>query len=288
MTVEIVADTQDHCGEGPLWHPEESVLYWTDIPKGRVYRYDPATNGVETVYEGMQVGGMTLQDDGSLLFFGDRGSILRWAKGDVTTLLDGIETEEETRVNDVIADPEGRVFAGTMPAPGRLGRLYRIDRDLTVTKIMSGIGCANGMGFTPDLGRMYFTDSGTREIGIWNYDRATGELSDSRLFVRTPEGEGVPDGMTVDRDGHVWSARWDGGGCFRYDALGKRLIHEIPLPEVGPVTCPLFAGPGYDDLYLTSAGGGDRERNGANAGALFRVRGLVTGGKPEFRSRLNR
>lgn len=285
LEIEIVADFADSCGEGPLWHPDENALYWTDIPRGIVRRFDAATNAVETAYEGMEVGGLTLQTDGSLALFGSGGRILSLRNGEVTTLLEGIPDEAATRFNDVIADPMGRVYGGTMPAPDRLGRLYRIEPDLSYTLVMSGIGCANGMGFTADRKRFLFTDTTTREIGHWSYDEATGTLGDSRLFVQTPAGRGMPDGLTVDAEDHVWTASWGGGDLTRYD-WRKRAVGRIVLPETEAVTCPTFGGEGYRDLYVTTAVGDRREPGRMKGGALFRIRGLVVGGRPEYRSGL--
>ena len=92
----------------------------------------------------------------------------------------------------------------------RLGRLYRLDHDGTMTKILEGIGTSNGMGFTPDRKQMYYTDSPKHEIYLFDYEQATGDITNQRVFVRT-QGGGAPDGLTVDAEGYVWSARWDGG-----------------------------------------------------------------------------
>ena len=152
---EIVADTKCVTGEGPLWHHKEEKLYWLDIPNGSIFRYDPTAGSHERVYKGEVIGGFTIQEDGALLLFMAKGAVKIWRKGELTTVIDGIPDERETRFNDVIADPEGRVFCGTMPAKDRPGRLYRLDTDGSLTKILDGIGISNGMGFTPDRKQMY-------------------------------------------------------------------------------------------------------------------------------------
>lgn len=280
---EMIADYECVCAEGPLWHAVERRLYWVDIPTGSLFRYEPETGQHERCLEGSALGGFTIQADGALLLFMDKGAIRLWRDGALTTLREDIPEERGSRFNDVFADPEGRVFCGTMPSPQGPGRLYRLDLDGTLTCVLEGIGCSNGMGLAPGLERLYYTDSAKREIYLFDYDRATGALSNQRLFVRTPEGEGAPDGMTVDAEGCVWTAKWDGGCLVRYtpDGREERRI-AFPAKKVSSVT---FGGPDYTDIYVTTAGGDNKGENGPGAGALFRVRAGVKG-VPEFLSRI--
>ena len=283
MQLEIVADYQCVTGEGPMWHPMEQRVYWTDIPTGRMFRYDPATGHHEQFYQGEPVGGFTIQADGALLLFMPRGAVRIWRDGILTTVIDEIPDERETRFNDVLADTKGRVFCGTMPTKERLGRLYRLDTDASIHRLLEGIGCSNGMGFTPDRKGLYYTDSAKREIYLFDYDAATGSLSNQRLFVRTPEGEGIPDGMTVDAEGYVWSARWDGGALYRYSPEGRE-VFKVTFPAK-KVSCVTFGGPDYTDMYVTTAGGDRKDVEGEGAGALYRLN-LGIRGVPEFLSRI--
>lgn len=206
MEPELIADYQCVCGEGPLWHPDEKRVYWLDIPTGRMFRYDPASGEHEQCYQGDQIGGFTIQADGALLLFMDKGAIKTWRDGELTTVIEEIPEERDSRFNDVGADPAGRVFCGTMSTGDRLGRLYRLDSDGTLTAILDGVGCSNGIGFTPDRKQMYYTDSNKHEIYLFDYDRDTGEITNQRVFVKIPVELGLPDGMTVDAEGYVWSA----------------------------------------------------------------------------------
>ena len=194
----------------------------------------------------------------------------------------------ETRFNDVHADPVGRVFCGTMPTADRPGRLYRLDPDGTLTKLLEGIGCSNGMGFTPDLKRMYYTDSAAREIYLFDYDQATGALANQRLFARIAEEDGLPDGMTVDAEGGIWICHWGGWRVTRFSPRGEReRVIEIPAPFV---TSCAFAGPALRDLYITTASAGmsaEDEARAPLAGSLFRATPSVTGlEEPVFRAML--
>lgn len=280
-----MADYQCVVGEGVLWHPDERRVYWVDILTGRIFRYDPQSKQHEQIYTGPQVGGLTIQEDGSLILFGERGSICHWRDGRLTTLIDEIAFDRDSRFNDMIADPAGRVFCGTMAGPNHAGRLYRFDPDHSLTVVLEDIHVPNGLGFTPDRRGLYFTDTMRRTIYHFDYDQATGNLTNQRIFAQVPERpeEGLPDGMTVDRDGYVWSARWDGGVVVRYAPDGRE-VGRLAFPA-RKVASAAFGGDDYGDLYVITAGGDKKATDGAAAGALFHCRPGAFG-SPEFRSRI--
>ncbi len=284
MQPELIADYQCVCGEGPMWHPVEKKVYWVDIANpGRMFRYDPATGKHEQFYTGRTVGGYTIQADGSLLLFMDKGTVMAWKDGKLTTVIEDIPDERESRFNDVFADPMGRVFCGTMPTKERLGRLYRLDTNGALTKLLDGIGCSNGMGLTPDRKGLYYTDSNAYTIYLFDYDAATGAISNQRVFVQHPASDGLPDGMTVDAAGNVWSAHWDGNCLICYSPQGKELQRVgFPAKKVSSV---VFGGEDCMDMYVTTAGGNMKDTDGASAGALFRLR-LGVKGVPEYYSRV--
>jgi D-xylonolactonase len=284
MKPEMIVDCRCVTGENPLWHPAERRVYWVDIPASELHRFDPAS-GVHEVFDtGKPAGGFTIQPDGALLLFMADGAVRLWREGAMRTVIEDIPEERGTRFNDVIADPEGRVFGGTMSSPRRAGRLYRLDLDRKTTVVLEGIGTPNGMGYTPDLKRMYQTDTGRREIYLFDYDRATGGIANRRVFARTEGGDqGGPDGLTVDAEGCVWSARWGGSRLVRYDPAGK-LMAEWFFPAVC-VSSVTFGGPDCTDLYVTTAAGDQRPAKGELAGALFRLNVGVRG-VPEFVSRI--
>ena len=164
--VDCIADYCCETGENPLWHPLENRLYWRDIPNGRIFRYDPMSGIHEKCYEGRPVGGFTIQCDGSLLLFLDRGTIANWRDGRLTEVVAEIDAERSSRFNDVIADPSGRVFCGTMSSKEKKGSLYRLERDGSLNAVLNDIGCSNGMAFALDQKSFYYTDSFAREIYI--------------------------------------------------------------------------------------------------------------------------
>ena len=289
----LVADVPCETGENPLWHPEEERLYWCDIPNGDLYVYDPATGDHERVYTAAndRIGGFTIQADDSLLLFGNTGGVSRYDDGRAERVIDPDPDRFHERFNDVIADPAGRVFCGVMPDPdaGISGALYRLDPDGAFTRVIDELDLPNGMGFTADRESLYVTDTcyysdTPGRIDRYDYDKATGEIANSETVVEPDDVEGLPDGMTVDEEGHLWSAFWDGHALVRYapDGTRERTVEFEPR-KVSSVT---FGGPSDADAYVTTAGGNNRETESETAGSLFRL-DLEVGGRPEFRSAID-
>jgi sugar lactone lactonase YvrE len=289
MEPEFIADYSCRTGEGPVWHPDEKRLYWVDIPAGNLYRYDPSTRHHELYFHSKPIGGCTVQADGSLLLFMADCTVAVLRKGKIIrTIIDEVPAEREAgaRFNDIIADPRGGVFCGTMATPTRRGHLYYLAPDGTLTELLNDVGVSNGMGFTPDRTQMYYTDTRAGSIYLFDYDQSTGAISNQRVFVTVPRtpGEGNPDGMTVDADGYIWSARWGGRCLVRYAPDGKE-VQKVFFPA-DKVSCVTFGGEDYTDMYVTTANpSGDKSKEGIGAGALFRIN-LGIKGVPEFYSRV--
>ena len=284
----IAADLRCTVGEGPVWHPDEERLYWTDILSSRIYWHEPATGESRLCYEGRIVGGMTLQSDGSLLLFMDRGAVAVWQAGRIVRyLVDSIPEESDRRFNDIIADPEGRVFAGAMPFEDldrKQSRLYRLDRDSSYEVVLEGIGIPNGMAFTSDRRSFYFIDSLDNVVWKFDYDRRTGAIGRKRNFLRfDPAVDGHADGMTLDSGDNLWIAMAMGGKVLQFVADGsrKRTI-ELPARFTASVA---FGGDDLSDLYVTSGTHPEDEDLGPAAGALIVLR-PGPAGVPEFRSRI--
>jgi D-xylonolactonase len=288
-SVELVAELGCDIAENPLWHQEAERLFFLDITPGKIYAYDRSSGTCKVVAQSRITGGFTVQEDGSLLLFQDGRIAVLELDGSIREVASGL-CPDNHRFNDVIADPEGRVFAGAM---GGNGKLFRIDRDGRVSEVADGFGCPNGMGFTPDLRGMYFTDSPARKIYYFDYDRQTGNLSNRRSFVEIAADEGLPDGMTVDAEGHVWSALWFGGRVKRYDPDGQ-VEREVFLP-VTQTSSVTFGGPDLTEIYITSATskGADPLRpptcdpETRRGGDVYRLQIANIRGKLPFRSRIH-
>ena len=278
---EAIANYHCACGENPLWDDSANCLYWTDIPAGKVYRYKPARDAHKLMFEGPVAGGFTLQADGSLLMFGENRIWVRSADGKTRTVAEGID-RAMTRFNDVIADPAGRVYAGTMSKDPIAGGLYLVETDGSVRCLLKGTGCSNGLAFSPDGRKLYWTDSTAKTIHRFDYQVATGDLTDRRTFVQLGPDDGTPDGMTVDMKGNVYSARWGGSAVFVYSPSGEQ-IEKIDFPTA-KVSSVIFAGRKLDALYATTAGGSPESPDDP-AGTLYRL-DVGARGLPEFRSRV--
>lgn len=280
--LEVIANFSCHIGENPLWHADDRCLYWVDIPTAKLFRLRPETKEVEIFHTGLSVGGITIHEDGRLLLFMAHGVVKLWQDGNMEVVVGVLPGEEGNRFNDVIADPEGRVFCGVMSTQFRRGRLYRLDPNGNFTVVIEETNIANGMGFSPDLKQMYFCDSGEGTISMFDYDRGSGDICNRRLLAKPPPSRGLPDGMTVDADGSIWSARWDGSCLVKMSPEGKIVQHvSLPTRKISSLT---FGGDNLTDVYVTSAGGENPAANGELAGALFRLN-LGVRGRPEFRSR---
>jgi len=283
----LLVDLPCKTGEGPIWDDRRGVLFWVDIPPGRLYRYDPKTGTNDLVFEHThEVGGATLQEDGSLLLFCSFGTILSLDPdtGEASTVVERIEGEADSRFNDVEAAPDGSVLCGTMPTATHLARLYRLFPDGTLDLVFDDIGLSNGIGFSPDRRTMYHSDTNARRIYALDYDPETGAITNRRVLIGDPAGEGFPDGMTVDAEGTIWSARWDGRALYAYTPEGEA-IGRVKFP-VRKVSSIAFGGPDCATAFVTTAAANGRdEHEGLLAGSLFSV-DLGVKGVPPFRSKV--
>ena len=276
--VEHVLTIGNKLGEGPLWHPEEKILYWVDIEEECFHRYYPETKKIETFEIGQPIGCLAFRDHGGLLMaLRDGFGSWNWDTNKVEIITNPEADRVGARFNDGKVDRKGRFWAGTLGEDDQ-SALYRLDLDRTVHTMATGISISNGIGWSPDDKIMYYTDSPLGVIYAYDFDLNTGSISNRREFVNVPALDGYPDGLTVDSEGFVWSAHWDGWRITRYDPEGK-VERVIRMPIQRPTSCT-FGGPGLDHLYITSAWTGlndtDR-REQPLAGDLFQIQTDIIG-----------
>lgn len=263
-SVSCVLAAGDLLGEGPVWSASEQALYRVDIKRPALHRWSPESGEVRDWALPADVGSFALRSGGGAVVALRTGlHLMDLDTGAVTPVCDPEEGLPENRFNDGKCDRRGRFWAGTMrddeSAPA--GSLYRLDADHTCTRMRSGIICSNGIGWSPDGTTMYYTDTWTRRIDAVEFDPESGALGARRVFARDDvPGDGVPDGLTVDREGGVWSAKWDGWRVVRYAPDGS-VDRVVPMPVQRP-TSVMFGGPDLGTLYVTSA------RLGLDAAAL--------------------
>jgi sugar lactone lactonase YvrE len=251
MQVEHVLSVQNGLGEGPLWHPDEKALYWVDIDEGCFYRFDPALGHHECFDVGVPIGCLAFRERGGLVLATKKGfAFWDFDTKELQHIADPEADRPDTRFNDGAVDPQGRFWAGTLGTDPTCA-LYRLDPDMSVHTMVTGVTVANGIGWSPDNQTMYFTDSIPKTIYAFDFDPGTGAVENRRPFVHTPDEVGVPDGLAIDSEGFIWSARWDGWKITRYDPDGV-VEREVALPVQRPTSCA-FGGPELDELYITSA-----------------------------------
>lgn len=238
--------------EGPCWHPEEQALYFTDIPAGRIWRFDSKSQQADIFYEGFITGGFTLQAAGGWVLFQEKGLTWLDAQGKVKRSLP-VNLSGTTRFNDVIADPSGHVYAGTVGETSTSGGLYRFGPEGRYERLFQGTQIANGMAFSPCGQHLYWTCTTSRIIYRFDYDPISGGLSNRVPFHRCPPENGLPDGLVSDQEGKLWSARWGAGLVVILSAEGNE-IGQIRLSESN-ITSLSWGGAKLQDLYITAARG---------------------------------
>ena len=232
-----------------------------------------------------KVTALGLRQSGGFITATERG--FHFWDGKSTTLKFITHPEEGkagARFNDGKVDRGGRFWAGTMDPRNATSALYRLDPDCMVTQMDKGITISNGLGWSPDNHRMYYADTQHHVVYAYNFNARKGSLSGRRVFLQVPPEEGLPDGLTVDNQGYIWVAFYDGWRVTRYAPNGKA-DRQIDLPAARP-TCPAFGGAALDELYITTAIDGLSNKELAKqpqAGNLFMLKPGVKGlPEPEF------
>jgi D-xylonolactonase len=249
--LELLIDSNDRCGEGPIWDFRARRLLWTDIPADVVYEWRDGRKNV--VCRGTNVSTIALARDGGLVF-GGAGGLWKWTTAGGCKSILAEHEGEALAINDMIVDPHGRIYAGTVywGANGRekYGKIYLIDASGAKT-VEEGVELANGMGFTHDGGTFYFADSALRRIYSYRIEERSGKLSGRKIFAQLDRDDGLPDGLTVDKQDHVWCALWYGGKVMRFDPQGKvERVIKIPAIQTSSVA---FGGEQMDELFITTA-----------------------------------
>lgn len=241
-------------GESPVWVPSRGQLWWIDIHRDTIHRYD---------WQSGESGAHKLSGrstfvvpcaDGSAISARQKGLYRVPEQGRPVSLTVLVETDiPDTSINDGKTGPDGRLYFGTRDLAQRrlMGGLYRLDDDLVARRLADRVTAGNGIDWSPDASVLYFADSGDYRVWAFDFDSSDGSVSRKRVFASVAEPDGLPDGLTVDAAGGVWVALYGGGRLHRYAPDGQ-LAEIIPTPVRYPTSCA-FAGPGLDTLVVTSA-----------------------------------
>ena len=277
-SVQCVADVHAVLGEGPVWVVREAALYWVDIKGRKIFRLK--SGKLDQWDTPLRVGSMAPRASGGFIAGTDTGfAHIDPEAGRFDILCDPESQLPDNRFNDGKVDRDGRFWAGTMDDSEQqaLGTLYRLRTEDDCAAVDEGYKVTNGPAFSPDGTIMYHNDSARQLTYAFDID-AHGEATGRRDFLQFAEGDGYPDGMTVDSEGCLWIAFWD-GWCVRRYSSGGELLQTIEMPVARPTSCA-FGGPDLDRLYVTSASIGLDDAALAmqpNAGGLFMISPNVRG-----------
>ncbi|TAN21710.1 MAG: SMP-30/gluconolactonase/LRE family protein [Chitinophagaceae bacterium] len=285
--LDIHTVTNHRCllGEGVVWDGMGKTVSWIDIERGKIHEYSTIRKSHRTIKVNQKIGSISYTTKGNYVAAMQNGfGIIYRASGKIKMIANPESDLPNNRFNDGKCDPAGRFWAGTMSLneePNR-GSVYVLDKNLSITKMISGTTISNGMAWDINRKKFYFVDTPTFTIASYDCDTNTSQITGKEIAVKIPAKEGSPDGMTIDKEGMLWVAHWDGWQVARWNPLNGQKIGEIRLP-VSRVTSCTFGGDNMDSLYITSAKIGlSKNELGSQplAGALFVVKNCGYRGLP--------
>jgi sugar lactone lactonase YvrE len=233
-------------GESPIWNPKEHAVYWTDIEEQRIFRYDSLTKHFSSFELPCKVGSLGLVEEGGLILAVEDGFAFWNSNGNTIEMIaQTIPGGSPCMMNDGKVDPMGRFWAGSK-GPKGLSNLWFLEKQ-KVTKVLTCLGISNGLDWESKV--FYFTDSLDARIYRYDYDLASGQITNPSVFFESPKG--VPDGLCLDVEGNVWTAIWDGWRVLQLSPTGK-ILQVVDVPVQRP-TSLCFGGPAFQTLFITSA-----------------------------------
>lgn len=286
--LQTVLDHKCLLGEGPVWDNRRHRLLWVDILQGVVHQFFPITGEHIIFNTGEMIGAIALCEGGGFIAAMKSGFALIDDDGrSIQPIIDPEAHLPDNRFNDGKCDPAGNFWAGTMSLKDepRTGGLYTLFPDGKVEWKLGNISISNGLAWSIDQHTFYHIDTPTFRVVAYDYSLATADLSNSRTVIEVPKHFGDPDGMTIDSEGMLWIAHWDGWQITRWNPLTGELLLQINLP-VARVTSCTFGGETLEDLYITSASTGLSEEQliaQPLAGSLFVIRSCGYKGTLPFR-----
>ena len=253
VPVEVAVDVRTEVGEGPHWDARANCLWFVDLTGGTVFRYEPSGE-LSTFDVGQEVGAVVPRSRGGLVLAVRDGIAVATETGEGFGVRVPVERDNSAnRMNDAKCDALGRLLAGTtaFEFTADAGALYCIDADWSCDAVIENVTTSNGTAWSPDGTEMYYIDSATQGVDVFDYDVRSGSCANRRRLVTIERDDGVPDGMTVDAEGNLWVACFGASTvrCFRGSGAP---LGEIRFP-VSQVTSCAFGGPDHTELYVTTA-----------------------------------
>jgi sugar lactone lactonase YvrE len=280
--VELVLDSRSELGEGAIWNHKTGELIWVNITKKILNFYHPALNHNKEMFTGQMIGTVIPAESGKVIVALENGFYqLDPLTGSKKFIANPEENISGNRFNDGKCDPAGRFWAGTMSKTGQkeAGALYRLVADGTVTRMIDRVTTSNGIVWSADPSIMYYIDTPTQKIMAWDYDPESGNISNPRTAIEIPRNMGFPDGMTMDAEGNVWIALWNGSAVGCWNPETGELLRTIEVPAKNVTSCA-FGDEDLGTLYITTARQGTSQEElekFPHAGGIFKVRPGVKG-----------
>lgn len=282
LKANLLLDSKSALGEGAFWAAHEKVLYWIDIEGGLLNSYNPADATNEIFEMGKKIGTVVPVNDSKVIVALEDGAYTYDVNGgELTLLCQPFQGQTGVRFNDGKCDPEGRLWVGTMAndCKSNIAALYKIDGSGKYLKMIENVIISNGIVWTSDKKSMYYIDTPTKKIVQYDYDNASGNISNKKVIIEVPDSIGSPDGMAIDKNNNIWVAMWGGASVRGYNPKTGKMIATIEVPAPN-VTSIAFGGDNLDILFITTAQIGLNEeslRKYPLSGSMFSVKPGVVG-----------
>ncbi|MEL7530039.1 MAG: SMP-30/gluconolactonase/LRE family protein [Bacteroidota bacterium] len=248
-------DSQNTLGEGAFWNVASQEFVWVDIEGEAFFISDGDPKSVRKVVLNKKIGTIVPDDKGDFVIALENGIYQIERESESLSLLANPEADlPNNRMNDGKCDPAGRLWVGSMSMKneGPVGALYRIEADGQSEKMVSPVSISNGIIWSLDQKTMYYIDTGLGNVRAYDYDIESGDITNERVIIEVPGSLGYPDGMTIDAEGKLWIALWNGHAVSRWDPDTGKLLQTIEVPALNVTSCA-FGGPDLETLYITSA-----------------------------------
>ena len=285
LTATPILQARAKLGEGSLWDSEKKLLYWVDILGCAIHIYDPVAQVDKKIDVGENVSTIVRRSTrtGGGFIVGLPGSIAHVDESGKIETICKVEQGLNNRMNDGKCDPAGHFWCGSMNYDEKkgAGNLYMLDLNKQVHLKLSDVSISNGIVWSADAKKMYYIDTPTGRLDVFDFAIESGDISNRRVCVQNTFG-GHFDGMTIDSSGNLYVAAWAGGCVYVFDPGKGTLLEKILVPGVKNVTSCAFGGEKLNQLFITSSANKTKIEDEPNAGALFCIDMKETTGVKAF------